>query len=75
VLALPAWALPPGLADQLRHGGYVLLMRHTSSPANPPDKRMADPENVADERQLDDKGRTTAQQMGEAFRALHIPVG
>ena len=50
-----AWAasLTPGLVDELRHGGYVLVMRHASSPANPPDKSAADPENVALERQLD----------------------
>jgi phosphohistidine phosphatase SixA len=75
MLFTPALAAPPGLTDRLSHGGYVLVMRHASSPANPPDKAMADPENVADERQLDDQGRASARAMGEAFRSLHIPVG
>ena len=70
-----ARAAPAETADQLRHGGYVLLMRHASSPANPPDKSMADPENTADERQRDENGRATARAMGEALRTLHIPVG
>ncbi len=74
-LGSPVLAAPPGLAGQLRQGGYVLLMRHASSPANPPDKAMADPDNTAGERQLDDKGRATAQAMGEAFRSLRIPLG
>ncbi len=74
-LVTPACAQPAGLAGELRHGGYVLLMRHASSPADPPDKTMADPENAADERQLDDKGRASARAMGEALRSLHIPVG
>jgi phosphohistidine phosphatase SixA len=72
-----AWAAPltPGLMDELRHGGYVLVMRHASSPANPPDKSAADPENVTLERQLDEKGRMTAEAMGRAFKSMHIPVG
>jgi phosphohistidine phosphatase SixA len=74
-LGAPALAAPPGLAGQLRQGGYVLLMRHASSPANPPDKALADPDNSADERQLDDQGRVTAQAMGEALRSLRIPLG
>lgn len=73
----PVWAEspPPSLIDALRDGGYVLLMRHASSPAKPPEQGMADPENVTGERQLDAKGRATAQAMGQRLRALHIPVG
>lgn len=74
-LCAPAFAAPPGLADQLRQGGYVLLMRHASAPAQPPDRAAADPENVARERQLDEKGRATARAMGQALRRLRIPLG
>ena len=73
-LVTPTFAQPVGLAGELRHGGYVLLMRHASSPADPPGKTMADPENTADERQLDDRGRASARVMGEALRTLRIPV-
>jgi phosphohistidine phosphatase SixA len=59
----------------LRHGGYVLVMRHTSSPEARPDKTTADPENTNLERQLDEKGRETARAMGEAMRKLGIPIG
>lgn len=63
----------PALTDALRKGGYVLLMRHASSPRTPP--KQANPDNKNAERQLDDEGRATAQQMGEAIRALKIPIG
>lgn len=71
----PAWAVSADLVKELRQGGYVLVMRHASSPAMPPVKSAADPENAGLERQLDEKGRRTAEAMGRAFRTLHIPVG
>jgi phosphohistidine phosphatase SixA len=63
------------LVGALRQGGYVLVMRHSSSPAKAPDKATADPENSALERQLDETGRQTAHAMGEAIKRLHIPLG
>jgi phosphohistidine phosphatase SixA len=62
------------LLDGLRKGGYVLVMRHANSPAMPPAKAQADPENVKLERQLDQMGRDTAKAMGESFKRLRIPV-
>jgi phosphohistidine phosphatase SixA len=63
------------LVAALRQGGYVIIMRHPSSPFAVPDKAQADSGNTKLERQLDDAGRKTAREMGEAFRRLHIPVG
>jgi len=63
------------LVKALRQGGYVIVMRHTSSPQNPPDKQTANPDNVNLERQLDQEGRTTAMAMGKALRDLKIPIG
>ena len=63
------------LVDALRHGGYVLVMRHASSPFTVPEKSAADPANTRLERQLDDTGRATAREMGQAFRTLAIPIG
>ena len=63
------------LVSALRQGGYVLLMRHASSPEAKPDKAAADPENTNLERQLDEKGRATARAMGEAFKTIGLPVG
>jgi hypothetical protein len=54
------------LVTQLRQGGYVIVIRHASSPLTKPDKSAADPDNTALERQLDDVGRKTSP----SFRAL-----
>jgi phosphohistidine phosphatase SixA len=56
------------LVQALRQGGYVLLMRHASSPHDVPDK-------VKPERQLDQTGRDTAMAMGAAMKKLGVPVG
>ena len=63
------------LVHALERGGYVLVMRHASSPPEPPAKESADAENTRDERQLDEKGRTTATAMGTALHELKISVG
>jgi len=63
------------LLKALRQGGYVIVMRHASSPRDVPDKQSANPDNVKPERQLDTEGRTTATAMGKALRDLKIPVG
>ena len=63
------------LAAALRHGGYVIVMRHASSPVDAPDAAHADRENPMLERQLDARGRNEALAMGAALVRLHIPVG
>jgi len=63
------------LVKALRQGGYVIVMRHASSPREVPDKPTANPDNVKPERQLDQEGRATATAMGKSFRDLKIPVG
>jgi phosphohistidine phosphatase SixA len=63
------------LVGALKRGGYVLVMRHTSSPREVPDEKTANADNTARERQLDETGRTTATAMGEALRRLAIPIG
>jgi phosphohistidine phosphatase SixA len=63
------------LVASLRQGGYVLVMRHASSPRETPDKQTAKPDNVKLERQLDEAGRADSIAMGKALRDLKIPVG
>jgi phosphohistidine phosphatase SixA len=63
------------LVKALRQGGYVIVMRHTSSPREVPDKKTANPDNTKPERQLDEEGRTTATAFGKALRDLKIPIG
>ena len=67
--------LGPTLVRQLQNGGYVLVMRHASAPAQLPGPSTADPENKNLERQLDDKGRASATAMGQAIRTMGIPIG
>lgn len=63
------------LAAMMRTGGYVILMRHASSPGNPPNANTANSDNPNLERQLDEAGQSSARAFGEALRALHVPIG
>ena len=66
---------PAELLPELRKGGYVLFIRH---PKTNPDQADTDPlhlDNIKAQRQLSDEGRKQAKALGEAFRALKIPVG
>jgi phosphohistidine phosphatase SixA len=63
------------LIGRVRDGGYVLVMRHASSPREVPSKEVANADNTKLERQLDEAGRRGATTMGEAIRALRIPIG
>ncbi|HET7757645.1 MAG TPA: histidine phosphatase family protein [Steroidobacteraceae bacterium] len=65
----------PSLVAALRHGGYVLVMRHASSPAERPPAALLDPDNVHGERQLDESGRRGAESMGQALGTLRIEFG
>jgi len=80
LLALCAATSAPSLAGKdltaaLQRGGYVILMRHASSPGTPPAPAQADRDNLLHERQLDDAGRASARAMGAAFHHLRIPIG
>src|SRR5829696_547247 len=70
-------AAPSGdaLIASLKQGGYVLVMRHASSPRDVPDKATANADNPDMERQLDEAGRTGSKAMGTALRNIKIPVG
>jgi len=63
------------LVDALRQGGYVIVMRHASSPREQPDAQSAAAGNSNRERQLDEHGQETARSMGTALKRLAIPVG
>jgi len=63
------------LIKALRQGGYVIVMRHASSPREVPNTQTANPDNVKLERQLDEAGRAGSVAMGRALRDLKIPVG
>jgi hypothetical protein len=62
------------LAD-LRQGGYVLFLRHTSTDFSQDDSRMKSFEDCAAQRNLTDKGRAEARALGEHVKRLEIPIG
>jgi hypothetical protein len=75
-LAGPVWAQPsPALLQQLREGGYVLYLRHTSTDFSQNDSRMASYEDCASQRNLTDQGRDEARAIGEHVKRLKIPIG
>jgi broad specificity phosphatase PhoE len=63
------------LVAALRGGGYVIVMRHAHSPADPPAAGQADPDNKTGERQLDAMGKEQALVIGRRLKARGIPVG
>src|SRR6476660_4476989 len=63
------------LAQALRAGGYVVLVRHGATFSNQAD---TDPFNLSDitkQRNLNDKGKELARAFGTAIRSAGVPVG
>ena len=63
------------LADALRSGGLVIVVRHG---ATFPDQADTDPlnfDNIAAQRNLNDKGKALAREFGNALRAIGVPIG
>jgi phosphohistidine phosphatase SixA len=63
------------LVRQLREGGYVLYMRHTSTDFSQNDARMKSFEDCAGQRNLTDKGRAEARAVAAHIKRLGIPIG
>jgi phosphohistidine phosphatase SixA len=75
LLACPALAEPSAqLIEQLRAGGYVLYLRHTSTDFSQNDSRMTSYEDCASQRNLTDQGRDEARAIGEHVKRLKIPI-
>jgi phosphohistidine phosphatase SixA len=72
-----AHADAPAKADvvpALQKGGYVLFIRHPKTNQDQADTDPLHIDNVKAQRQLTDEGRKQAKELGDAFRALKIPV-
>lgn len=63
------------LLDGLRQGGYVIFMRHAATDHTQKDTNPNDLTDCAQQRNLSVDGRIQAKTVGEAFKALQIPVG
>src|SRR3954463_2063338 len=77
LVSVPGWADGPSedAVTKLRTGGYVLVVRHG---ATHPDQADTDPlnlDNVAKQRQLNEKGRGDARALGELLKKAGVPFG
>jgi phosphohistidine phosphatase SixA len=63
------------LLDALRAGGHVIYFRHGMTDQSQRDTDTTNLENCETQRNLSEEGRAQAQAMGEAIRALGIPIG
>jgi phosphohistidine phosphatase SixA len=63
------------LLAALRGGGYILYFRHADTNFRQNDSRMRSVDDCANQRNLTDLGREHARAIGEALRALRIPIG
>ena len=60
---------------ELRKGGYVLYIRHTSTDFGRNDAQMSSFEDCASQRPLTDKGRDEARAIAGHIKRLGIPIG
>jgi broad specificity phosphatase PhoE len=68
--------LPPEeVLKALRAGGYVIVVRHGATHADQADTDPLNLDNVAKQRQLNDKGRADARALGDVFKAAAVPIG
>src|SRR4051812_5087902 len=64
-----------GLRDALRAGGHVIVFRHGATFADQADTDPLHTDNVAQQRQLNEKGRADAKMLGETMKSAGIPFG
>ncbi|MBV8512554.1 MAG: histidine phosphatase family protein [Xanthobacteraceae bacterium] len=63
------------LANALRAGGFVILVRHGATFPDQADTDPFHPDNIAAQRNLNDKGKALAKAFGEGLRQIGAPVG
>lgn len=63
------------LAAALKSGGHVIVIRHGATHQDQADTDPLNPDNIAKQRQLNDKGREAAKVLGNALRSIGVPVG
>ncbi|CAN7164430.1 histidine phosphatase family protein [Bradyrhizobium sp. LjRoot220] len=63
------------LIAQLKQGNYVIIFRHGATDDSQKDIHPFKFDDMKAQRQLNEKGRETARQIGAALKAQDIPVG
>ena len=66
---------PVQLVEALQEGGLVVYLRHAATDRSQTDLQTHDLTQCDGQRNLTEKGRAQARTIGEAFRALELPVG
>jgi broad specificity phosphatase PhoE len=75
VVPIPATADDKDLVNDLRAGGLVIVVRHGATFPDQADTDPLHPENIAAQRQLNDKGKAAAKAFGDALRQIGVPIG
>jgi phosphohistidine phosphatase SixA len=63
------------LLPALKQGGYVIVLRHGATDDSQKDIYPFKFDDMKAQRQLSDKGRDTARQIGTAIKKLGVPIG
>src|SRR6516225_5797738 len=82
LLAVPGFATPGhaasdniNLVQSLRAGGLVIVVRHGATFPDQADTDLLNFDNIAAQRNLNDKGKALAKAFGDAVRQARVPVG
>ena len=63
------------IAEALRAGGLIIVVRHGATFPDQADTDPLHPDNIAAQRNLNDKGKDLAKAFGDAIRRVGLPVG
>ena len=76
LMSPPAYAADlNGLIGSLKGGGYVIVFRHGATDDSQKDVYPFKFDDMSAQRQLNDKGRALARDLGSAFAKLGVPIG
>ena len=75
VAAPAAYADDREIAQALRAGDLVIVVRHGATFADQADTDPLNFDNIAAQRNLNDKGKALAKAFGDALRQAQVPVG
>jgi len=62
------------IVAKLQQGGYVIFLRHTKTDWSQKDIEPFNFNDCSTQRNLTEEGRAQAVKIGEAYRALNIPI-
>src|SRR5258708_8909975 len=71
----PAALDDKALATALKAGGFVIVVGHGATFSDQADTDPLHPDNIAAQRNLNDKGKALATAFGAALKQIGVPVG